>query len=136
MLGDLATGSAKLTVDVLKDGWVRVPVPAGLLVRDAQLDGKALSLVPGDKGKPGTHVAALLSHTGRAVLTLDVDVPVTSSTGEETLSLPSTDSGVTRAAVQLARQESNCASAVDCWRKNPKRQVTRNGWLMAGAMRL
>jgi hypothetical protein len=38
------------------------------------------------------------------VLTLDVDVPVTSSTGEETLTLPSTDSGVTRAAVQLARQ--------------------------------
>ncbi len=104
VLGDLATGSAKLTVDVLKDGWVRVPVPAGLLVRDAQLDGKALSLVPGDKGKAGTHVAALLSHAGRSVLTLNVDVPVTSSTGEETLSLPSTDSGVTRAAVQLARQ--------------------------------
>jgi hypothetical protein len=104
VLGDLATGNAQLTVDVLKDGWVRVPVPPGLLVRDAQLDGKALSLVPGDKGKAGTHVAALLSHAGRWVLTLDVDVPVTSSTGEETLSLPSTDSGVTRAAVQLARQ--------------------------------
>lgn len=104
VLGDLATGSAKLTVDVLKDGWVRVPVPAGLLVRDAQLDGKALSLVPGDKGKQGTHVAALLSHAGRSVLTLNVDVPVTSSTGEERLTLPSTDSGVTRAAVQLARQ--------------------------------
>ncbi len=104
VLGDLATGTAKLTVDVLKDGWVRVPVPAGLLVRDAQLDGKALSLVPADKGKAGTHVAALLSHAGRSVLTLNVDVPVTSATGEETLSLPSTDSGVTRAAVQLARQ--------------------------------
>ena len=104
VLGDLATGTAKLTVDVLKDGWVRVPIPAGLLVRDAQLDGKALSLVAGDKGKAGTHVAALLSHAGRSVLTLDVDVPVTSSTGEETLSLPSTTSGVTRAAVQLARQ--------------------------------
>ena len=104
VLGDLATGTAKLTVDVLKDGWVRVPIPAGLLVRDAQLDGKALSLVPGDKGKAGIHVAALLSHVGRSVLMLNVDVPVTSSTGEETLSLPSTDSGVTRAAVQLARQ--------------------------------
>jgi hypothetical protein len=104
VLGDLATGTAKLTVDVLKDGWVRVPIPAGLLVRDAQLDGKALSLVPEDKGTAGTHVAALLSHAGRSVLMLNVDVPVTSSTGEETLSLPSTDSGVTRAAVQLARQ--------------------------------
>ena len=34
--GDLAAGRASLTVDVLKDGWVRVPVPAGLLVREAQ----------------------------------------------------------------------------------------------------
>lgn len=104
VLGDLATGSAKLTVDVLKDGWVRVPVPAGLLVRDAQLDGKPLSLVPGEKGKAGTHLCALLSHSGRSLLTLTVDVPVSSSTGEETLSLPSTESGVTRAAVQVARQ--------------------------------
>ncbi len=109
VLGDLATGNARLTVDVLKDGWVRVPVPAGLLVREARLDGKPLSLVPGDKGKGGTHVAALLSRPGRSVLTLDVDVPVTSSTGEESLSLPSTESGVTRAAVRLARQNIDLA---------------------------
>ena len=104
VLGDLATGTAHLTVDVLKDGWVRVPIPAGLLVREAQLEGHPLSLVPGEKGKSGTHLAALLSHNGRSVLTLDVDVPVTSSTGEESLLLPSTESGVTRAEVQLARQ--------------------------------
>src|SRR5487761_863063 len=42
--GDLAAGRATLTVDVLKDGWVRVPVPAGLLVREARLDGKPISL--------------------------------------------------------------------------------------------
>ena len=35
--GELAAGRANLTVDVLKDGWVRVPVPAGLLVREAQI---------------------------------------------------------------------------------------------------
>lgn len=104
VLGDLATGTAKLTVDVLKDGWVRVPVPTGLLVRDAQVDGKPLSLVPGEKGKSGTHLCALLPHAGRFLLTLNVDVPVPSSTGEETLSLPSTESGVTRAAVQVPRQ--------------------------------
>src|SRR5271167_726258 len=68
--GDLAAGRASLTVDVLKDGWVRVPVPAGLLVREARLDGKAISLVPGAKG--GKHVAAFLSHAGRSVLLLDV----------------------------------------------------------------
>jgi len=102
--GDLAAGRASLTVDVLKDGWVRVPVPAGLLVREARLDGKEISLVPGAQGKSGAHLSALLSHAGRSVLLLDVDVPVTSSAGDESLSLPSTESGVTRAAVQLPRQ--------------------------------
>src|SRR5579863_6277794 len=99
--GDLAAGRASLTVDVLKDGWVRVPVPAGLLVREARLDGKAVSLVPGAKG--GAHLSALLSHAGRSVLLLDVDVPVTSSAGDESLALPSTESGVTRAEVELPR---------------------------------
>lgn len=102
--GDLATGRASLTVDVLKDGWVRVPVPAGLLVREARLDGKPVSLVPAAQGKGGAHLAALLSHAGRYVLLLDVDVPVSSSAGDESISLPSTESGVTRAAVELPRQ--------------------------------
>jgi hypothetical protein len=102
VLGDLAAGRANLTIDVLKDGWVRVPVPTGLLVREARLDGKLVSLVPGAPGR-GTHVCALLSHSGRSVLALEVDVPVSTSPAEESLSLPSTDSGVTRAAVQLPR---------------------------------
>ena len=104
--GDLAAGRASLTVDVLKDGWVRVPVPAGLLVREARLDGKPVSLVPGaqSQGKGGTHLSALLSHAGRFELLLDVDVPVTTSAGDESISLPSTESGVTRATVLLPRQ--------------------------------
>jgi hypothetical protein len=100
--GDLAAGRASLTVDVLKDGWVRVPVPAGLLVREARLDGKPVSLVPAQKG--GKNLSALLSHAGRSVLLLDVDVPVTSSAGDESIPLPSTESGVTRATVLLPRQ--------------------------------
>src|SRR5579863_4510020 len=82
--GGLAAGRASLTVDVLKDGWVRVPVPAGLLVREARLDGKPVSLVPGaqGQGKGGTHLSALLSHAGRFELLLDVDVPVASSAGD------------------------------------------------------
>src|SRR5215472_12232638 len=44
---EIASGRATLTIDVLKDGWVRVPIPAGLLVREARLDGKLVSLVPG-----------------------------------------------------------------------------------------
>src|SRR5215471_18742701 len=104
VLGDLATGRANLTVDVLKDGWVRVPVPAGLLVREARLDGKLVSLVPGTNGKNASHLCALLSHAGRSVLALDIDVPVAANTGDESISLPSTESGVTRASVQLVRQ--------------------------------
>ena len=104
VLGDLATGRANLTVDVLKDGWVRVPVPTGLLVREARLDGKLVSLVPGTAGKSASHLCALLSHPGRSVLALDIDVPVAANTGDESISLPSTESGVTRASVQLARQ--------------------------------
>jgi hypothetical protein len=102
--GELAAGRANLTVDVLKDGWVRVPVPAGLLVREARLDGKLVSLVPAPQGKGAGHLSALLSHPGRWVLALDVDVPVTASTGDEGISLPSTESGVTRAAIELPRQ--------------------------------
>jgi hypothetical protein len=102
--GELAAGRANLTVDVLKDGWVRVPVPAGLLVREARLDGKLVSLVPAPQGKSAGHLSALLSHPGRWVLALDVDVPVIASTGDESISLPSTESGVTRASVELPRQ--------------------------------
>lgn len=102
--GVLASGRATLTVDVLKDGWVRVPIPAGLLVREARLDGKLVSLVPGASGKAGGQLSALLSHSGRAVLLLDIALPIASSAGEESISLPSTASGVTRAVVQLPRQ--------------------------------
>jgi hypothetical protein len=101
---ELASGRASLTVDVLKDGWVRVPVPAGLLVREARLDGKLVSLVPGAAGKAGSQFSALLSHSGRAVLLLDIAIPVSSVSGEESITLPSTASGMTRATVQLPRR--------------------------------
>jgi len=102
--GELASGRASLIVDVLRDGWVRVPIPAGLLVREARLDGKLVSLVPSAGGKAGGQLSALLSHSGRAVLQLDIAIPVISATGEERITLPSTVSGVTRASVQLPRQ--------------------------------
>jgi hypothetical protein len=102
--GDLATGQASLTVDVIKDGWVRVAIPSSLLVREARLDGKEVSLVPAPIGKSGGQLSAVLSHAGRALLLLEVALPVSSSAGEENLILPSTASGVTRASVQLPRQ--------------------------------
>src|SRR5271170_118519 len=102
--GDLAAGRASLTVDVLKDGWVRVPIPAGLLVREAKLDGKLVSLVPGPGGNATNQLSALLSRPGRAVLQLDIALPVVSTAGQESISLPSTASGVTRVSVRLPRQ--------------------------------
>jgi hypothetical protein len=102
--GDLASGRASLTVDVLKDGWVRVPIPSGLLVREARLDGKLVALAPVASGKGGGQLSAVLAHAGRVMLLLDIALPVISSSGEESISLPATASGVTRASVQLPRQ--------------------------------
>jgi hypothetical protein len=103
--GEIATGRADLTVDVLKDGWVRIPIPPGLLVREAQLDGKPLALAAGGGGKGGGQVSALLSHPGRAVLVLSIALPVTATAGEESISLPPTQSGMTRASLQLSRPD-------------------------------
>ena len=57
--GETISGRALLTVDVLREGWVKVPIPAGLRVRDARLDGQPLPLIEG----PPAHV--VLSRTGR-----------------------------------------------------------------------
>src|SRR5262245_17561778 len=93
--GDFASGHAVLTIDILKDGWVRVPIPSGLLVREARLDGKPVSLVAGIAGKAGS-LAAILYHPGRSVLTLDIALPINANAGEESFALPSSSSGVTR----------------------------------------
>jgi len=102
--GEVAHGRASLTVDVLKDGWVRVPVPSGLLVREAKLDGKLVSLVSGAAGKSPGQLSAVLAHPGRSLLTLDIVLPIASSAGTESISLPATDSGITRASVQIPQQ--------------------------------
>ena len=102
--GDLAKGHVNLTVDVLKDGWVSVPIPSGLLVREARLDNKLVSLMPAPANKSDGRLSALLSRPGRSVLSLDIALPVTSAAGTESISLPSADSGVTRASVELPRQ--------------------------------
>ncbi len=102
--GELAAGQASLTVDVIKDGWVRVPIPSGLLVREAKLDGKPVSLVGGPAGKAPGPPSAVLAHEGRAVLLLDIALPVAASAGNESLSLPPAMAGVTRAIVHLPRQ--------------------------------
>jgi hypothetical protein len=97
--GPLASGRAALTVDVLKDGWVRVPIPQGLLVRESRMDGHSVALVPA--GRSG-QLSAVFSHRGRSTLTLDLAFPIPSAGGEERLSLPASSSGVTRASINPA----------------------------------
>jgi hypothetical protein len=98
----VASGRATLTVDVLKNGWVRVPIPAGLFVREAKLDGRPLSLA---SSREANQLSALLSHPGRALIALDIALPVAASAGEERLSLPSTISGVTRINLEIPHSD-------------------------------
>src|SRR5690349_6577341 len=102
--GDLASGEARLTVDVIKDGWVRVPLPEGLMVRDAQLDGHPVNLAT-HSGEQGTsRLDLLLSKTGRSVLTLKIVAPVKTVAGTDVLQLPVSNSAVSHAAIELLRQ--------------------------------
>ena len=130
--GELATGRVSLTVDVLKEGWVRVPVPNGLLVREAHLDGKLLSLVT--SGNKGGQVQAVLSHPGRAVLLLNIALPVTSTAGEESISLPATTSGVTRASVELPHQglDLKLRGGLLSEKAGPSGDAAENKWIAYG----
>src|SRR3990172_11965591 len=65
----LVAGEVRLTVDVLKEGWIRVEVPSGLLVRASRLDGRPVSIIdlsPDRNGGPAHHAPhVLLSRRGR-----------------------------------------------------------------------
>lgn len=102
--GDLAAGEARLTVDVIKDGWVRLAIPDGLMVREAQLDGRPVTLAarPTAKGSGGRDL--LLSRTGRSVLTLKIVAQVSTVAGTDILQLPVSNSAVSHATVALMRQ--------------------------------
>ena len=102
--GDLAFGEAQLTVDVIKNGWVRIGMPNGLMVRDAKLDGQPVNLVmkTTDKG-PGS-ADLLLSKTGRSIVTLKIVAPVITVAGTDILHLPVSNSAISHATVELARQ--------------------------------
>src|SRR5262249_18896174 len=84
------------TVDVLKNGYVRIPIPSGLLVREATLEGKPVSLING---------SALLSKKGRSVLYLDIAIPVGRAGAEDRVTLPARSSGSTRAKVDIGAND-------------------------------
>ena len=102
--GEMASGEARLTIDVLKDGWARVAIPTGLMIREARLDGRSISLVGGGSEKGTGSTQLLLSHTGRSVLTLTIVTPVSAVAGTAILRLPASPSAVSRAVVTLPSQ--------------------------------
>ncbi|HEX6716383.1 MAG TPA: hypothetical protein VF088_04695 [Pyrinomonadaceae bacterium] len=102
--GDLATGEAQLTVDVIKNGWVRVAMPDGLMVRDAKLDSRPVNLAMNSTDKGPGRADLLLSKTGRSVLTMQIVAPVTTVAGTDILHLPVSNSAVSHATVELLRQ--------------------------------
>ena len=95
--GDTAAGQARLTIDVLKQGWVSVQIPGGLLVRDARLDGRPTALVDGNPPR------VLLARAGRSTLTLDVVVPLTSTAGVESATLPPSGSALSAVTLVIPR---------------------------------
>ena len=92
-----ATGTAAVTVDVLKDGWVRVQVPDGLLVSDARIDGRPVSLID----QPSPHV--LLAKRGRSLLTLNVVLPVTAAASVESLVVPPAPAAAMQVTLTMPR---------------------------------
>ncbi|MFN2578918.1 MAG: hypothetical protein ABR607_14655 [Pyrinomonadaceae bacterium] len=101
--GDLASGEARLTVDVIREGWVRLPLPEGLMVRDAKLDGREVSLVTHATAKGPATAELLLSKTGRSVLTLGIVAQVSTVAGTDILQLPISNSAISHAVVEGQR---------------------------------
>jgi len=97
--GETATGQARLVIDVLKQGWVSVQVPAGVLVRDARIDGRTTALVEGNPAR------VLLSRAGRSTLVLDVVVPLILQGGAESMSLPPSGSALSSVTLTVPRAE-------------------------------
>jgi hypothetical protein len=103
--GETLSGRALVTVDVVKQGWTRVPLPAGLMVSDARVEGRPIPLVveSTESTQAESHPHVLLSRQGRSVLALDLVVPVAASGGVETIVLPASGSAVSRVTLTLPR---------------------------------
>ena len=95
--GDTVTGEARLTIDVLKQGWVSIQMPAGMLVRDARLDGRphrARRRQPA--ARAGVAFRAL-------VVALDVVVPLEAASGTESMTLPASGSALSAVTLIVPR---------------------------------
>jgi hypothetical protein len=107
--GSAASGQVRLIADVFKDGWVAIPIPAGLRVGEARLDGHQVALVT-DRSGGIDGLAVLLSRAGRNVITLDVTIPVASKAGSESFVLPVSSAPVQRAVVTIRVADASLAA--------------------------
>lgn len=121
---DSIAGEARLTVDVLKDGWVRIEIPPGLLVRTARVDGRAVALID----KPAPHV--LLSRPGRFVLSLDIVLPVKASGAAQAVTVPASPGAVSRVAIVVPREEIDVAVTGGVLVEHPRQPDAR--WVTYG----
>ena len=96
--GDTVAGRAALTIDVLRDGWARVQIPSGLMVRDARLAGQPVPLVEG----PPPYV--LLARAGRVELALDIVLPLAAAAGAESIVLPASAAPIFHTTLTLPRR--------------------------------
>ena len=95
--GETVTGEARLTVDVLKQGWVSIQMPAGMLVRGARIEGRPTALVD------GTPPRVLIARSGRAVLALEIVIPVQAAGGLESMTLPPSTSALSSVTLTVPR---------------------------------
>jgi hypothetical protein len=76
-----------------------VQVPAGMLVREARIDGRPTPISVTD----GNPARVLISRPGRSTLTLDVVVPLASSAGIESMTLPASGSALSAVTLVVPR---------------------------------
>ena len=133
--GDLAAGRASLTVDVLKDGWVRVPIPAGPACTRSQTRRQTRFSRPWPRGKRYQPTLALCSLAPAVPCCSSISLcPSPPTAGEESISLPSTASGVTRASVRLPSKASTSSLPAAFSRINPNPAPKANGSRTLAAM--
>ena len=124
--GDTVTGEARLTVDVLKQGWVSIQMPAGMLVRGARLDGRPTALVD------GTPPRVLVSRSGRAVITLEIVTPIASSGGLESMTLPPSASALSAVTLTVPRAGVDLTVSGGFVAEQSE-SATENRWIVYGA---
>jgi hypothetical protein len=127
--GDTVTGEARLTIDVLKQGWVSIQIPGGLFVRGARLmdeRGRPTALVD------GTPPRVLISRSGRSVLSLDIVVPIDSPGGIESMRLPPSPSAMCAVTLIVPRTGIDL-SVGDGFVAEQTESATENRWSVYGS---